>query len=94
MNRTDSYVMTVYPESAGDMLELENIRKAVKIMNKTSDKKFYVKCQGRFGKNNPNLYKYRNYSSYRGVFHDWRICKLADAQRWDVYIYERYDYAS
>lgn len=94
MNRTDSYVMTVYPESAGDMLELENIRKAVKIMNKSSDKKFYVKCQGRFGKNNPNLYKYRDYSSYRGFFHDWRICKLADAQRWDVYIYERYDYAS
>ena len=34
MRNSENYVMTAHVESAGDMLELENIRKAVKIMNK------------------------------------------------------------
>ena len=34
MRHSKNYVMTAHVESASDMLELENIRKAVKIMNK------------------------------------------------------------
>ena len=45
--RTDSYIMTAHTGSAGDMLELENLRKAIKIINKSSPQKFYIKCQGR-----------------------------------------------
>ena len=33
--RTDSYIMTAHTGSAGDMLELENLRKAIKIINKS-----------------------------------------------------------
>ena len=34
MRDSKNYVFTAHTQSAGDMLELENIRKAVKIMNK------------------------------------------------------------
>ena len=34
MRNSKNYVMTAHVESAGDMLELETLRKAVKIMNK------------------------------------------------------------
>jgi len=33
MRGSQNYVMTAHVECAGDMLELENIRKAVKIIN-------------------------------------------------------------
>ena len=36
--RTDSYVMTAHTECAGDMLELENIRKVVKMINAQNKK--------------------------------------------------------
>jgi hypothetical protein len=32
--RTDSYVMTAHTECAGDMLEIETIRKSIKAINK------------------------------------------------------------
>ena len=34
MHRTDSYVMTAYTDSAGDMLEIETVRNTVKSINK------------------------------------------------------------
>jgi hypothetical protein len=40
--------------------------------------KHYVKCQGRWGKNNPN-YNYRRIT----------FCPLEHAVKWDVYIYRR-----
>ena len=36
--RTSSYVMTAHTECAGDMLELENIRKVVKMINAQNKK--------------------------------------------------------
>ena len=54
-------------------------------------RQYYVKCQGRFGKKNPHLHKY-TYDNYYGSGNsvvDWSICRLDDAQRWDVYIYTR-----
>ena len=36
MKRTDSYVFTAHTASAGDMLEIETIRKTVKAINKQS----------------------------------------------------------
>lgn len=83
MRYSDSYVMTVYPESAGDMLELETVRKSVRIMNRNSKKKFYIKLAGRYGRNNPR------YNSRKA---NWGCVPLGDAERYDVYIYERYTY--
>ena len=34
MSRTNSYVMTAHVESAGDMLELQTVRNAIKTINK------------------------------------------------------------
>lgn len=34
MSRTNSYVMTAHAESAGDMLELQTVRNAIKTINK------------------------------------------------------------
>tara|TARA_B100000282_G_scaffold195638_1_gene142870 strand:- start:719 stop:1042 length:324 start_codon:yes stop_codon:yes gene_type:complete len=75
-----NYVMTAHTGSASDMLEIENIRKAVRIINKMSDKKFRVELRGRYGKKNPN------YNAYRAKIGS---VPLADAERIDVYVYER-----
>ena len=81
MNRTESYVMSVDKHSKTlekDMLKLQGVRKSVSLLNKHSTNKHYVKCQGRWGRNNPN-YNYRYIP----------FCPLADAVKWDVYIYSR-----
>ena len=75
-----NYVMTAHTGCASDMLEIENIRKAVRIINKMSDKKFRVELRGRYGKKNPN------YNAYRAKIGS---VPLADAERIDVYVYER-----
>ena len=77
--------MTVNKGNFAEQFRLDVVRETVKFFNKHTDRKFYVKCHGRFGKNNPNLAKYIlpngavNYSE----------CRLEDAQRVDVYIHER-----
>ena len=38
-NISDSYVMTAYTKSAGDMLELETVRSTVKAINKMAAQK-------------------------------------------------------
>ena len=83
--RTDRYVMTVHKGDAMGEYKLEGVRNAVKFVNKYLSKKLYVKLHGRFGEKNPNLHKY---TSANG-FINWRECRLEDAVRYDVYIYER-----
>jgi len=78
--RTDAYQFTAYPEDAGSMLRIEELRKVVKYINKYSQTKFKVSLKGRYGRNNPN--------------YDWWRCKvgnvpLRDASRIDVYIHQR-----
>ena len=76
--RTDSYVFSVDTQSDDDMSRLEEVRNSVKLVNKHSTHKHYVKCQGRWGRKNPR-YNHRRFT----------FCPLADAVRWDVYIYTR-----
>lgn len=76
--RTDSYVMTADPRCSASMLELQTIRNAVKQINKEGITQFYVKCQGRWGKKNPN-YNQRTMP----------FCPLEHANTMDVYIYKR-----
>ena len=91
--RTNSYVMTADPRCSASMLELHTIRNTIKMMNKTLRNsaqqgsmtfgpqklvQFYVKCQGRWGKKNPN-YNRRTMP----------FCPLEHANTMDVYIYKR-----
>lgn len=82
--RTSSYVMTAHTGCAGDMLELENIRKVVKLINKSSAKKFYVKCQGRGPRTKPSVLDGRGFRGYD------QSLPLKHATHMDVYVYERY----
>ena len=86
--RTKRYVMTVNKGNAKEERTLIGLRKMVTFLNKHLDQKFYVKCHGRFGKNNPNLYKYE-YTSVTGTRINWGECRLEDAARLDVYIHPR-----
>ena len=83
--RTKSYVMTMYPEDLYSQYVLKNLRTTVSMLNKHIDSQYYVKCHGRFGKNNPNLHKYTSASGRV----NYRECRLGDAERRDVYIYRR-----
>tara|TARA_R100001510_G_C7586550_1_gene157669 strand:+ start:93 stop:374 length:282 start_codon:yes stop_codon:yes gene_type:complete len=93
MRHSKNYVMTAHVESASDMLELENIRKAVKIMNKElrntmresalGSSQFYVKCQGRGPRVLPSLRDGRGGRGYDSFL------PLRHATHMDVYIYER-----
>ena len=93
-----NYVMTAYVESASDMLELENIRKAVKIINmeaKRNEQSSYrnpfnskfpgyrVKCQGRGPRASVAIADGKSPRAY-----DQSI-PLSKAERMDVYIYEQ-----
>ena len=93
MRNSKNYVMTAHVGSAADMLELKNIQKAVKIMNKElrnnsrksalGSTQFYVKCQGRGPRVLPSL---RDGSGGRGYD---SFLPLRHATHMDVYIYER-----
>jgi hypothetical protein len=83
--RTKRYVMTVNKGNLAEEYRLDIVRDTVKFFNKHTDRKFYVKCHGRFGKNNPNL---ANYILPNGAI-NYSECRLEDAQRVDVYIHER-----
>jgi hypothetical protein len=82
---------TFYKNSKEDMELLANLRRMVVNLNKDlrdakKDYQFYVKCQGRLGKNNPNAPKYRN-GGYYGP--NAGSIRLPDAERLDAYIYRR-----
>ena len=83
--RTKKYVMTVNKGNFAEEYRLNVVRDTIKFINKHVDRKLYVKCHGRFGKNNPNLDKYTSANGHI----NWSECRLDDAQRIDVYIHER-----
>ena len=83
--RTKRYVMTVNKGENIEEYRLAVLRDTIKFINKHIDHKLYIKCHGRFGKNNPHLAKYTN--QHGNI--NWRDCKLEDAQRIDVYLHER-----
>ena len=80
-DRTDAYIGTFDYASAGDMLQLEEVRSMVKNMNKMLredgyDYSFYVKCQGR--------------GHRQGVRRYNQSLPLSLADRVDAYIYRRH----
>ncbi len=86
-----SFIGTFYKDDPTDMHQLDNVRKMVSNMNKDlknagKNYQFYVKCQGRLGKNNPNAWKYRRGGTYGP--HAGSV-RLPDASRFDAYIYRR-----
>tara|TARA_X000000950_G_scaffold194922_1_gene234864 strand:- start:157 stop:537 length:381 start_codon:yes stop_codon:yes gene_type:complete len=95
---SQNYVMTAHIESAGDMLELETIRKAVKIINMEAKRaeessyrnplnsrfpRYRVKCQGR----GPRASVARAEGVHPRRYD--RSLPLSKAERMDVYIYEQ-----
>ena len=91
--RTDAYIMTAHTESAGDMLEIETVRKAVKSINKLN------KLKERWSSN--SLPRYRVTLHARGPRAEYakalgrhprafdRELPMKFAERIDVYIHER-----
>ena len=75
--------MTVDYACAGDIFELEKIRKAVSIVNKGNSKKFYVKLQGRGSRTAKALSDGRSPRAYDASI------PLRHANTADVYVYER-----
>jgi len=92
MRKSSSYLFTADVLCVSEMQEIERVRKAIAITNtfirdnakRTGNKKlitYRVCLKARLGKNNPAASKYRN---------QWiKSIKLEDAQRIDVYIWER-----
>jgi len=99
MRYSDSYVMTAHCASAGDMLEVETIRKTVSIINKHNKAKEMMR--NRINPMNPiDLPRYRVKLQGRGprtsaALSDGKYPRKYDqslplkhAERVDVYIYE------
>ena len=81
--KSKKYIMTVDYACAGDIFELEKIRKAVSIVNKGNSKKFYVKLQGRGSRTAKALSDGRSPRAYDSSL------PLRHANTADVYVYER-----
>jgi hypothetical protein len=93
MNRSDSYIGT-FTHTADDAEKIKSLRKFCSFMNKqikndrASFDSYYIKLQGRLGKDNPNAWKYRRgtsivpHNNYSGI-------RLKDADHMDAYIYRR-----
>ena len=95
---SDSYVMTAHTGSAGDMLELQTVRKVVKIINK--ENKMKEMYSYKYGSFNPLvLPRYRVKCQGRGPRTSAAIAAgkhpraydqslpLGKAERMDVYVY-------
>ena len=84
-----NYQFTGYDGDVESHMRLAELRKAIKTINKLSngllDKKFRVEVRGRLGKYNPAYEE-----SYKNTRNGTSYIRLADATRWDVYLYERY----
>ena len=103
--RTDAYIMTAHTKSAGDMLEIETIRKSVKSINKLNKRKEKImknRFEYGYSKNPPlQLPRYRVTLHGRGPRTKYSILDdkgfrgydrelpLKYAERIDVYIHER-----
>lgn len=94
MKRTStSYIATVKivngkvaPE---DQATLESIKNTVKFCSNMCKQSKRIKLQGRLGENNPNAWKYRPGSYKLGGYGSSQSVRLPDAQRADVYVYNR-----
>ena len=101
MRHSKNYVMTAHVKSAGDMLELETVRKAVKIINRENKRLEERKLSG----SSNQIVKYpRFYVKAQGrgprtasALADGKHARkydqslpLSHATHMDVYIYERY----
>ena len=88
-SRVFNYQFTGYDGDTESHMRLAELRKAVKTINKLADgsKKFRVEVRGRLGKYNPAYEE-----SYKNTWNGTSYIRLADATRWDVYLYERYQY--
>lgn len=71
--RVNSYIGTYYPDSAGDMLELETIRKALRIAGNL----YHLHVRGRGPRVKPGQMDGKDYTSYLPLRH---------ATHYDVYI--------
>ena len=91
--RTTSYITTVKmingKVAQEDQELLASIKNIVKICNAKCGKNSYVKLQGRLGEDNPNAWKYRQGSWKHGGYSNCQSVRLPDAQRADVYVYDR-----
>lgn len=92
MNRkSTSYVFTADINSASDMLQIEELRKAVSIMNKGNSVKKRVCLRGR--KPAVKMDKYNHYSGKMSkISYDWAgniVGGIANATKIDVYVYNR-----
>lgn len=77
-NRTHCYRFTVEMDNEEDMKSLDTFRKSFYGTN------CYVKCQGRWGKNNPNYKRSHNF-----LGHSRSFCPVSLAKYCDVYVYFR-----
>jgi len=97
MTRTDTYIGT-FTNDLKDSARIKELRKFLTGMNKMlkNDGKpagYYIKLQGRLGKDNPNAWKYRigcprEYQTMWGQPQSSCI-RLDDAAYADAYIYRR-----
>lgn len=86
---SNAYVATLNPMSMSDMLSLDALRAKIARQNKTSDKKLRVVVRGRapiakFTVETGTGGRTFGYDGYGNI-----VNGLANAQRLDVYVYER-----
>ena len=91
-SRVFNYQFTGYDGDVESHMRLAELRKAVKAINRLSKESFHgsgkkmrVEVRGRLGKYNPAYEE-----SYKNTRNGTSYIRLADATRWDVYLYERY----
>ena len=90
-SRAKAYVFTADPICADDMFRIDLVRKSISAANAIAKRKasytntipklYRVSVKGRLGKNNPASSNY-HYFEMGGI-------RMADASRYDVYIYEK-----
>jgi len=88
-NRTAAYRFTVDLSSEEDMEFVKDFRRLVKEENAKTGSRFYVKLQGRLGRNNPHAEKFRKGGELSKARNSWQCIPLKYAQHADVYVYYR-----
>jgi hypothetical protein len=92
MKRSKTYQFTVAMKNGKPVTNTESLdalREEVAMTNGIFQSQFYVKLQGRLGKNNPNAWKYRH-GKDGGIYGCAQCVRLPDAAFADVYVYERF----
>ena len=84
-NRTSAYIGTFDLTDKNDLEIIKSIRQAIRLNNKFSDKKLYLKLQGR-GSNRKAWAKEAGLSTYNVN----QCLPLSISDKADGYIYERY----